>query len=115
VVHGAGPTAAVARRWADRIEATAGMLSFWRELPEPDRSDAPAWLFSREGAQLAAVFLRHPDHEERLDRHFQASERYADVDTASLEPEGDTGLERVLSLVLMGDLLAIYLAALNRT
>jgi glucose/mannose-6-phosphate isomerase len=115
VVHGAGPTAAVARRWADQIEATAGMLSFWREIPEPDRGDRFAWLGAREAVEkLAAIFLCHPDHDERLQRRFQESERYADVDTASLEPEGDNALERVLSLVLMGDLLAIYLAALNR-
>jgi len=102
---------ALFQRWADQIEATGGVLSFCRDLREPNRGDNLGWLGPREAAKrLSAVFLHHPDHHERLDQ----SERYVEVDTAGVEPQGSTSVERLLSLVMMGDLVAIYLAALNR-
>jgi glucose/mannose-6-phosphate isomerase len=116
VVHGAGPTGAVARRWRTQINENAKAPAFWSELPEADHNEICAWERGRDTAPLIGVFLVDPDQHPRV--HSRIDLTAAEVDRAGapvirVEARGETRLERVLSLVLLGDLVSVYLAVLE--
>ena len=48
VVHGAGPTAALARRWKTQINENAKAAAFWSELPEANHNEICGWERGRE-------------------------------------------------------------------
>ena len=61
VVHGAGLTAAVARRWKTQLNENAKVAAFSSELPEANHNEIEGWEHGRELASLSAVFLEQPD------------------------------------------------------
>lgn len=115
VVAGAGLTAAVAQRWKAQLNVVARMPAFASELPELDHAELAGW----EGAAVApfsAVFLDDVDIHPRVqDRIARTREQVTSRGVATHEAAtvGRTALERALSLVLFGDLVAHYLAALQ--
>jgi glucose/mannose-6-phosphate isomerase len=115
VIHGAGPTAAVARRWATQLNENPKLAAFATELPEANHNQVCGWERGRDIAPLSAVFLEDPDHHPRVRRRVElttAEAERAGAPAIRIGSRGDSRLERVLSLVLLGDLVSIYLAAL---
>jgi glucose/mannose-6-phosphate isomerase len=113
VIHGAGPTVAVARRWKTQINENAKAAAFWSELPEANHNEICAWERS-EG--FSGVFLEDPDQHPRVKRRIDlmAAEVEASGATALRVPaRGESRLDRVLSLVMLGDLLSVRLAELS--
>jgi len=116
VIHGAGPTAAVAGRWRTQINENAKAAAFAAVLPEANHNAICSWERGRETAPLAAVLLRDPDQHPRVRRRIELTA--AEVERAGgpairVEARGESRLERVLSLVLLGDLVSVYLAVLE--
>ncbi|MGH2845909.1 MAG: bifunctional phosphoglucose/phosphomannose isomerase [Thermoleophilaceae bacterium] len=116
VVHGAGSTAAVARRWHTQINENADAAAFWSELPEATHNEICGWRRGRGAAPLSAVFLADPDQHPRVHRRIEltaAEVERAGAPVVRVESRGDSRLERVLSTVLLGDLVSVYLAVLD--
>jgi glucose/mannose-6-phosphate isomerase len=116
VVAGAGLTAPIAYRWKTQVNENAKQPCFWAELPELDHNEIAGWEGARDLAHFSAVFLDDSDAHPRVKERMALTERLiADNAVASyrLETRGETAIERVLSLVLLGDLVSIYLAALR--
>jgi glucose/mannose-6-phosphate isomerase len=116
VVHGAEPTAAVARRWCTQINENAKGAAFWSELPEANHNEICGWERGRALAPLAGVFLEDPDQHPRVHDRFErtaAEVERAGTPAIHVKSHGDSRLERVLSLVLLGDLVSVYLAVLE--
>lgn len=116
VVHGAGPTAATARRWTTQLNENAKLAAFSSELPESNHNEICGWARGRELAPLSGLFLEDPDHHPRVRRRVDLTvEELERVGAPALRvaSRGDSRLERVLSLVLLGDLVSVYLAALS--
>jgi glucose/mannose-6-phosphate isomerase len=119
VVAGAGLTTPIAYRWKTQINENAKQPCFWHELPELDHNEIAGWEGARElnpPARFSAVFLDDSDAHPRVKERMDLTERLiADNAVASfrLETRGETAIERVISLVLLGDLVSIYLAALR--
>jgi glucose/mannose-6-phosphate isomerase len=116
VVHGADPTEAVARRWHTQINENAKAPAYWSELPEANHNEICAWERGRRVAPLAAVFLCDPDQHPRIQRRIQLTGyevQRASASAIMAHSRGDSRLERVLSLVLLGDLVSVYLAVLE--
>jgi len=113
VVHGAGPTAAVARRWKTQINENAKLPAFASDLPEACHNEIEGWEWGAGNAPLAAVMLGHPEHGERVARRFELLAqrlRGHGVTVVEAAPRGDDPVARVLSLVMLGDLVSVELA-----
>ena len=115
VIVGAELTAAVAYRWKCQINENAGLPAFWSTLPEADHNEVVGWPGTDGLGPFSAVFLEDPDAHprNRLRSELTAAESEAGATyVARLAAVGETRLERLVSLVLLGDLVSLYLAVL---
>jgi glucose/mannose-6-phosphate isomerase len=116
VIHGAGPTTAVARRWHTQVNENADGAAFFAELPEAAHNEICGWQRGRSLAPLAAVFLFDPDQHPRVAESMELTAQEAEragAPTLRVTSRGDSRLERVLSLVFLGDLTSVYLGLLE--
>jgi glucose/mannose-6-phosphate isomerase len=116
VVHGAGPTTAVARRWKTQLNENAELAAFFSELPEANHNEICGWERGRDAAPFAGVFLEDPDQHPRVQRRIEltaAEVERAGAPALRVAARGETRLERVLSLVMLGDLVSVRLAELD--
>lgn len=116
VVAGAGLTAPIAYRWKTQVNENAKQPCFWHELPELDHNEIVGWEGAPELGRFAAVFLDDSDAHPRVKERMALTEELISGNAAvsyRLETRGQTAIERVISLVLLGDLVSIYLAALR--
>ncbi|HEX4109793.1 MAG TPA: bifunctional phosphoglucose/phosphomannose isomerase [Solirubrobacteraceae bacterium] len=116
LVAGSGLTAPIAYRWKTQINENAKLPCFAHELPELDHNEIVGWGGSPSVGRFAAVFLEDSDDHPRVKarialtadlirEHAQACLR--------VTTRGETSIERVMSLVLLGDLASLYLAVLR--
>ena len=115
VIHGASATIAPARRWSTQINENADSPAFWSELPEANHNQICGWERGRDAAPFSGVFLCDDDQHPRVKRHMDlASAELERVGAPALQADtsGESRLERVLSAVLLGDLVSVYMAAL---
>jgi glucose/mannose-6-phosphate isomerase len=116
VIAGAGVTSPVAYRWKTQINENAKQPAFWGELPELDHNEIVGWEGARDVGRFTAVFLDDSDAHPRVKQRVELTQQLiADSAAASfrLQTRGQNSVERVMSLVLLGDLVSIYLAALR--
>jgi glucose/mannose-6-phosphate isomerase len=116
VVYGSGPTAAPARRWKAQLNENAGAFAFWSELPEADHNEICGWDGSAPAGSATAVFLADSDQHPRIRHRIELTAAEVERSGASavmVESRGETRLERILSLVLLGDLVSVYVATLE--
>ncbi len=116
VIYGAGPTAPVASRWKTQINENAERPAFWAPLPEANHNEIEGWPAS-EGADppFSAIFLESPGQHRRIKRRVELMAGIAAQSAQTVErvaAHGDSPAEQVLSLVLLGDLVSVYIAVL---
>jgi glucose/mannose-6-phosphate isomerase len=115
-VYGSASTVATARRWKTQLNENAKAAAWFSELPEADHNEICGFERGRERAPLAGVFLEDSDQHPRVRERVELTCRLAHdagVETARVMARGDNAVERVLSLVLLGDLVSVYLAVLE--
>jgi glucose/mannose-6-phosphate isomerase len=116
VIAGAGLTAPLAYRWKTQFNENAKIPAFSAELPELDHNEIVGWSSSSALGRFSAVFLDDCDVHPRIKQRMDLTEKLiapGATATFRVETSGQTTVERVVSLVLLGDLVSIYLAALN--
>jgi len=116
LIAGAGLTTPIAYRWKTQINENAKQPAFAHELPELDHNEIVGWEGAQEVGRFSAVFLDDSDAHPRVKARMQLTERLIAGNAAAsyrLETRGQTMIERVISLLLLGDLVSIYLAALR--
>ena len=116
VVHGAGPTAAAARRWKTQLNENAKVPAFVSELPEANHNEIEGWRRGLDLAPLAAVLLHAPGMHPRLERRMELTAERLDAlgaPVVRVDATGDSGVANVLSLVAIGDLVSVSLAELE--
>ena len=115
VVHGAASTTAPARRWSTQINENASSPAWWTELPEANHNSICGWERGRELAPLSGIFLCDPDQHPRVKHHMDlaaAELERSGAPARKIQTRGESRLERVLSAVLLGDLVSVYMAVL---
>ena len=113
VIWGAtGIGAVAAARWKTELNENAKVPAFFSELPELDHNEVVGWSDGA-GERFHVVALRHEGEHPDVAPRFEPSLAIARDAGATVDEvwgRGRSGLSRFLSLVLLGDLTATYLA-----
>ena len=110
------PTAAVATRWKTQLNENAKIPAFAAELPEADHNEIVGWQDASTLCSFTAVFLEDVDQHPRVRQRIELTAALIEPQAAGalrLESVGSNPVERLLSLVMLGDLVSIYLAVLR--
>jgi glucose/mannose-6-phosphate isomerase len=115
VIAGAELAAAAAYRWKCQINENSGIPSFAGELPELDHNEVVGWPAAPGLGSFSVVFLEDPGMHPRnaLRVQITAEQAAAGATVERVTARGETPVERVVSLVLLGDLVSVYLAVLR--
>jgi glucose/mannose-6-phosphate isomerase len=116
VIVGSGLTTPIAYRWKTQVNENAKLPAFSEELPEADHNGICGWDGAPELGKFSAVFLEDADQHPRVGERFELTEQLIAGDahaTFRVSTVGRASVERVLSLVLLGDLVSLYLAVLR--
>lgn len=112
IVYGAELTDPVAARWKTQINENAKRPAFQSTLPEADHNELCGYAA---GGDFTLVFLEDEGQHERVRRRIELTAevaREAGLETVRVRSRGQTALQRVMSLVLLGDLTSVRLAEL---
>ena len=115
-IAGAGLTSAIAYRWKTQFNENAKMPAFSSEIPELDHNEIVGWETAPEMARFSAVFLDDTDLHPRVRQRIELTRGLIATGAAAtfrIETLGGTPTERLLSLVVLGDLVSLYLAVLR--
>jgi glucose/mannose-6-phosphate isomerase len=116
VIAGAELAAAVAYRWKCQFNENAALPAFASVLPEADHNEVVGWASAGSLGRFSYVSLEDPGAHER---NRVRAELTAEIARAGADPvlrvaaRGESRVERLVSLVLLGDLVSIYAALLR--
>jgi glucose/mannose-6-phosphate isomerase len=116
VVSGAGLAAAAAYRWKCQLNENAKLPAFAAELPEAGHNEIVGWAEAATFGPFAAVFLEDPGAGERAATRVALTAEIVGEQARTVErvaPRGESRVEQLVSLVLLGDLVSLYCAALR--
>lgn len=109
---------AIALRWRCQVSENAKQLAYSASLPEMNHNEIVGWKHPTPGLrQVLPVFLRDREDHPRIQIRAEITrEMLAGRSGAVLEfwTDGETWLERLWTLVLLGDYASVYLAFLNQ-
>jgi len=115
-IAGAGLTAPIAYRWKTQFNENAKTPCFAHELPELDHNEIVGWHGARELGRFSAVFLDDSDLHPRIRQRIELTRGLIAAEAAAtyrIESVGANQTERLISLVLVGDLVSLYVAVLR--
>lgn len=113
-IIGAGLTTSIAYRWKTQLNENAKIPAFASELPEFDHNEIVG--FEGAGGRFSAVLLDDSDLHPRVRTRFGLTQELIEAHagfTARVQTVGETRVERLVSLVLLGDLVSLYVAILR--
>ena len=116
VIIGAGLTEPIAYRWKTQVNENAKQHAFAGTLPEIDHNEIVGWASAERFGRFSAIFLDDCDATPRITQRIALTRELIAAGAASthvVASRGQTTVERVFSLVMLGDLVTIYLAVLN--
>lgn len=116
VVIGAGLTAPIAYRWKTQINENAKQHAFSSELPEADHNEIVGWATTERFGRFSAVFLGDADATPRIVERVALTRELLQrraAGTHVVSTRGQTSVERVFSLLMLGDIVSLYLAVLG--
>jgi len=117
VIYSAGILAQVARRWKGQLNETSKMWCFYEELPEANHNALVGYGLPKEiAAKALVVFLRAASLHPRILLRYELTQtalEEAGVESATVDAEGKSPLAQIMSAVLFGDWVSLYLAVLN--
>jgi glucose/mannose-6-phosphate isomerase len=114
VVYGAdGMTATAAYRFKCDLNEYGKTPAFWHFLPELDHNEVVGWnrLSDLTSERFVAILLRDVDEHPRIARRFDVTRRLIEprlAEVATVSAEGESPLARILSLIFVTQLAAIY-------
>jgi glucose/mannose-6-phosphate isomerase len=112
---------AAARRWKTSVNLSAQAPAFWNGYPEAAHSELAGWshleateLSETAKRRLFVVNLRHDSEHPHIAMQFaETAERVANavVGVRDVDASGEGEFAQLLDLVLLGDMVALYMAA----
>ena len=116
VIAGAELAAAAAYRWKCEFNENAEVPAFCSVLPEADHNEVVGWAAARDLARFSYVSLEDAEAHPRNALRAELTAGFAEVGAdpvLRLQSRGESRVERLVSLVLLGDLVSIYVALLR--
>jgi glucose/mannose-6-phosphate isomerase len=116
VISGPGIGAAAAYRWKCQLNENAKLPAFAGEVPETGHNEIVGWESTATFGRFSAVLLEDPDAGQRLAARIELTAEIVREGAVAVErvaPRGETRLQHLLSHVLLGDLVSLYLAVLR--
>ncbi|MEE3242196.1 MAG: bifunctional phosphoglucose/phosphomannose isomerase [Candidatus Thermoplasmatota archaeon] len=117
-IYANGVMMPVAYRWRCQIEENAKQLAFHHEIPEMNHNEIVGWENSPE--DFAVVLIRDSQEEEIIGKRLDATKKVAweskgesNFEMVEIIAEGKSLLARMMSCVLLGDLISLRLAEMN--
>ncbi|WP_037494785.1 bifunctional phosphoglucose/phosphomannose isomerase [Solirubrobacter soli] len=116
VIAGAELAGAAAYRWKCQFNENSALPAFASVLPEADHNEVVGWDAAPSLGSFSYVSLEDPGAHPR---NALRAELTAEIAAAGCSPvvrvqaRGETPVERIVSLVLLGDLVSIYAAVLR--
>jgi glucose/mannose-6-phosphate isomerase len=113
VVYGGRLTTAPARRWRSQLNENSKIPAFYGDLPEAHHNEVVGWHHT--DAPLTAVLLEAPGEHERMGMRYEITAEVAQaagLRVQRVRSHGSSPLAQVMSLVLLGDLVSVYLGVL---
>jgi glucose/mannose-6-phosphate isomerase len=118
IVVGSALSAPVAYRWKCQFNENTGIPAFCSTLPEADHNEVVGWEAAASLGRMSYVSLEdtgaHPRNALRAELTAALAEPGAST-ILRVRARGVTPVERLVSLVLLGDLVSIYAAVLRGT
>ena len=113
IIYGAGLTAAAAMRFKCDLNEYGKSPAFWNALPELNHNEIVGWTGLRDitSRHSVIVLLRDADEHPRVTLRFDITRKLISdgaSDVVELYSEGTSAPARILSLILMTQLAAIY-------
>ena len=117
-VYGSGSMLdAVAYRWRSQVAENAKTLAFHHALPEMNHNELVGWRCPEAILKhVGVVLLRDKGDHPKVQRRFELTKEILEQKAGVLLEawsEGESLLARVMSLILLGDYVSLYLAYLN--
>jgi glucose/mannose-6-phosphate isomerase len=115
-IAGSDLTAPVAYRWKCQINENVKAPAFWSEIPELDHNEIAGWDSASALGPFSMVFLDDSDLHPRVRQRIELTRGLIaarGAGTFRVETIGETRTERLISLVLLGDLVSLYMAVLR--
>ncbi|MSQ14756.1 MAG: bifunctional phosphoglucose/phosphomannose isomerase [Dehalococcoidia bacterium] len=117
IIYGAGILSEVAHRWKTQINENSKGWAFYELLPELHHNTATGYLFPTAAKTQAVVVMLHAASlHHRVSLRYQITEevlKNSGIPYLLIEARGETPLSQMLSTVLLGDYVSLYLAMLN--
>jgi len=118
VIYASDETASIATRWRGQLAENAKTLSSTQVFPEMNHNEIVGWMNPRALlAGFTAIILKDKGDHTRVKKRMRITAkilRKEKFDVLEIESQGRTLLERMLSLIYIGDFVSFYLAILNR-
>jgi glucose/mannose-6-phosphate isomerase len=116
VIAGSELAASAAYRWKCQFNENAQLPAFASALPELNHNEVVGWESARDLGRFSYVSLEDPDAHPRNRLRAELTAEIAEAGASPVirvQTRGETRVERLVSLILLGDLVTIYAAMLR--
>ena len=112
-IYSSGLMNPVAYRWRCQIEENAKQLAFNHQIPEMNHNEIVGWTLPND--QMSVILIREANEKEQIKNRFESTKSVAwdGVEVIECVAEGKTPLAKIISMIILGDLVSIELAKLN--
>jgi len=104
----------VATWWQNQIQQSAKSLAFANVLPEINHNEIVAWEFDQETRHnFIVIFLENEQPHPRINKRIELSKKIIKdrgVEVVDIYSAGSTTMEKVFSLIILGDWVSYFLA-----
>ena len=116
VIVGYGLSRPIAKRWANQINENSKSLAFSSEIPELNHNEIVGWMKDTRSRGFSAVFLDNEQGNRALAKRVEATKRMVSevAPIHSVMSLGLSPLAQMMSLVLTGDFVSVYLGVLRK-
>ena len=103
----------VAYRWRCQIQENAKQLAFNHQIPEMNHNEIVGWTLPNN--QMSVILIRDNNETVQISNRFEATKNVAwdNVEIVECTAKGKTPLARIMSMIILGDLVSLELAKLN--